>query len=302
MKELIATIHFIGLALFSTQVPNEDGLRVLLPRIEHRQAAANKTTTTTTNTTTATTTTLNKQVLTRDPLNDHISIKAVESHNAYIIFEEDDLLQEIGWKSDAVPAHMIKESDPPVRYRLVRLNGERVTFLANGVNPPAAAAPAELPKPKCGTAVSRVSLRTVTAMVSIPEGYLNTCAVQFDEPAETRVDTELKLNNKGLITVWATVFGETRALILKGDARVFVANVPYGMIFDPDYAKHGASHYHAYYDLLKTSGQCPHGLEHAPVSIRSCPMTSFRLAGDVRGFKNNLNEAINSDCSNSTWP
>ncbi|HEX8411827.1 MAG TPA: hypothetical protein VF883_23465 [Thermoanaerobaculia bacterium] len=293
MKELIATIHFIGLALFSSQVPNEDGLRVLLPRIEHRERAV-------------TTTTLTGQVVTRDPLTltGTSAIRAVESHNAYIIFEEDDLLQEIGWKSEAVPAHMVKESDPPVRYRLVRLNGERVTFLANGVNPPAAAAPAELPKPKCGTAVSRVSLRTVTAMISIPEGYLNTCAVQFEVPAETRVDTELKLNNQGLLTVWATVFSETRALILKGDARVFVANVPHGMIFDPDYARHGASHYHAYYDLLKTSGRCPngHGLEHAPVNIRGCPLTSFRLAGDVRGFKNNLNEAINSDCSNSSWP
>ena len=31
----IALIHFIGLALFSTQVPgNEGALRVLLPRIE----------------------------------------------------------------------------------------------------------------------------------------------------------------------------------------------------------------------------------------------------------------------------
>lgn len=290
MKELIATIHFIGLALFSTQVPNEDGLRVLLPRIENRERAVSKATT------------LTKQVVTKDTLPGMVDIKAVESHNAYIIFEEEDLLQEIGWQSETVPAHMVKESDPPVRYRLVRLNGERVTFLANGVNPPAVAAPAELPKPKCGTAVSRVSMRTVTAIVSIPEGYLNTCAVQFDVPAETRVDTELKLNNKGLLTIWSTVFSETRALILKGDARVFVANVPHGMIFDPDYAKNGASHYHAYYDLLKTSARCPHGLEHAPVDIRSCPQTPFRLAGDVRGFKNNLNEAINSDCSNSSWP
>lgn len=299
MKELIATIHFIGLALFSTQVPNEPGLRVLLPRIENREKAVTKTATNNHHVT------LTKQALTRDPhtLTGNTAINAVESHNAYIIFAEEDLLQEIGWTSEGVPAHMVKASDPPVRYRLVRLNGERVTFLANGVNPPAAAAPAELPKPKCGTAVSRVSLRTVTAMVSIPEGYLNTCAVQFEEPAETRVDTELKLNNNGLITVWATVFGETRALILKGDARVFVANVPHGMIFDPNYAKEGSSHYHGYYDLLKTtSAKCPHGLEHAPVDIRSCPLTSFRLAGDVRGFKNNLDEAINSDCSNSSWP
>lgn len=119
MEKLIATIQFIGLALFSAQVPNTPGLQVLLPRVEaHIHAATEE----------------------PPPVDPDIDFTRttteVPPHRAYIIYKEDDFLSEIGWTSLDLPEQNIRPetATPLPRYKYVALSGELVKFYTDGVN------------------------------------------------------------------------------------------------------------------------------------------------------------------------
>lgn len=286
MNELIATIHFIGLALFSTQVPDAPGLHVLLPRVESHQHEA-------------------PQAETIDGTTEEVTItteetRVVEPHQAFIIYDQRDFVEEIGWTPEDVPAHLIRQdtTNPP-QYKFVRLTGEQVKFHADGGNATISDLRLPLPRPKCGDGILNGS---VAAVVDIPKGELATCAAVFGG-SERRYDTQLKLRNSKLIVITAAANGVIKALTLKGSAIVYIANLPAEMLSSGDWESSGAAHYLAYYNLIKTS--CAEQGLTAPktTSIGSCTSTPLSITGDKPSKTVTLNASIvDSECSNSAYP
>jgi len=278
MKELIATIHFIGLALFSSQVPNVPGLHVLVPRVESH---------------------VHEEIQLTDDV-DFLQAKTVEPHQAFIIYDQNDFLTEIGWTSESLPAHLTRTnvSEPP-RYRFVRLSGELVKFHTDGRNATVQNVSLPLPRPKCGAGIAEAD---VAATISIPVGQLGTCAAHFTSTRERRFDTQLKLKNYGELIITAQAGSVLKALTLRGGATAYVANIPEEMLSDPAWQASGAKHFIAYYDLITT--KCPEqGLTPPTTTVKSCPVSALALTAEVLKPPTNLAQAItDSGCSNSAWP
>src|SRR5687767_7063085 len=122
MDTTTAIIQFIGIVLFSSQVPNDPGVHAILPKIghaEHVHYLAN-------------------------PKPD-ANATGVEDHVAAIIYRERDRLHRVGgWK---------KDGDLKSDWEYVLLRGEHVQFLTNSANAepmipaalPRAAAPSSCP-------------------------------------------------------------------------------------------------------------------------------------------------------------
>ena len=277
----IAIIHFIGLALFSTQVPgNEGALRVLLPRIEQHQSATTNHTMTSSGTGT--------------------TMRRIESHVAAIIYKESDLLQEIGWDTEPLPSHMLAPNAAPATYRLARLDGERLTFMATSDNAAAQPSQLRLPKPSCGMRLARKF--DVAASVAIPAGTLESCK----DRDRSRYDTRLSLKNKSVITLWAESDdvreGPTKALIFNGDATVYVVNIPAATISDmPAGESMTTAHYLAYYTLLRsrTDRNCERTLVNPPDDLTACAPLPFLVTPPA---PEGVMFLVNSECSNTAWP
>ena len=281
MRELIATIHFIGLALFSTQVPGENGLRVLLPRIESKHTGH------------------------RIPLtpSEETVQASIESHVAAIVYDGSAVLQEIGWTPEDLPSQMVAPSASTTKFRMVRLNGERITFHATGSNPAVGGTVSlALPKPTCGLEFERPI--EVAGMVVIPGGTLSTCMVTD----RRRFDTRLTLQNNGVITVWAVTEGvttaSTKAVVLRGDATVYVVNVPASAMSTTAVQGMDTAHYLAYYDLLRTDANCERKLTD-PAAVDSCPASALLITNASAASRTDGTvtiAAVNSECSNTAWP
>ncbi|HEX6086585.1 MAG TPA: hypothetical protein VF266_18795 [Thermoanaerobaculia bacterium] len=274
----IALIHFIGLALFSTQVPgNEGALRVLLPRIEQHQSITNHTMTS---------------------AGDGTTMRRIESHVAAVIYRESDMLQEIGWESEAVPEHMlVPTTGAPVPYRMARLDGERLTFLATGDNAAAQPSQLRLPKPTCGTRLSRRI--DVAATVSIPAGTLASCR----DADRNRYDTRLSLKNRSVITLWAeSEDAPTKALVLDGNATVYVVNIPTATV-DAGATSESmtTAHYLAYYTLLRSrpDRNCVRELVDPAGTPSICAPLPFAVTPPAPEGTMAL---VNEECSNTAWP
>jgi hypothetical protein len=302
MNELIATIHFIGLALFSTQVPNAPGLNVLLPRVESHQHAIVKTLEPVAIATEPGTIVPEPGTIVTDPVPIVTATPAtteVEPHQAFIIYDQRDFVEEVGWSPADVPAHMIRPGtvNPP-RYRFVRLTGERVRFHVDGKNVAVGNVPLPLPRPKCADAILD---GRVAAVVSIPNGELGTCAALFG--SERRYDTQLKLRNKKLIVITAESNNVIKALTLRGTATVYVANLPEEMLASGTWQSSGAAHYLAYYNLIKTSC-AEQGLTKLTASISACANMPLSITGEKQTKATAVvaETIVDSECSNSAWP
>ena len=300
MKELlVATIHFVGLALFSSQVPGEQGLRVVLPSLEQHQTHHAEAAPAPAPTRGLTTT----KMLTSDNMT-QLETLTIEPHVAAIVYDERAFREQTGWPSEPVPAKMVIPSTAgttPV-YRMVRLNGERVTFDAQGSNPAVAGnADLALPKLACGNDLTFAQKFRYAAMFAIPGGKLSTCVI----PNRDRYDTQLTLQNDGALTIRAVTEGPkpvTKTLVLSGNATVYVVNVPLSAMGDQD-GTGTTRHYLAYYDLLRKSNpNCPTALKPPPVAVRDCPSSSLQIANGVPQPGALGGVAVSAECSNSTWP
>jgi hypothetical protein len=275
---LIAIIHFLGLALFSTQVPGEEGaLRVLLPRIEQQQHQQHQT--------------VNASMTSGS--SDAVMMRTIEPHVAALIFKEKDLLQEINWESEPVPDHMLQPFAQKEPWRLVRLDGESITFKPSAENAPVTRTALALPKPSCATQIARKI--DVAATVNVPAGKLSSCKA----PGRNRYDAVLTLANQKVITVWADSDSQSKALVLDGGASVYVVNIPVA-VMDKSLADEtmNAAHYLAYYSLLRTRPQrdCSRSLVPPAEKVSECDPIPVNVAGiaDIR--------VVDSECSNSSWP
>ncbi len=278
---LIATIHFLGLALFSTQVPREEGaLRVLLPRIEQQQHQQHA----------------NAPMLSAS--SDPALMRTIEPHVSALIFRTSDLLQEINWESEPVPVHMLQPYAQKEPWSMVRLDGESITFMPTAENSPVTRTALALPKPSCATQIARKI--DVAATVNVPAGKLSSCKA----PDRNRYDAVLSLANNKVITVWAesTEIRETqsKALVLDGGATVYVVNIPVAVINEsPADPSMTTAHYLAYYSLLRTRQRdCPRSLVPPVDFVSDCDPIPVNVAG----IAGTITRVVDSECSNSSWP
>ena len=284
MDTTTAIIQFIGIVLFSAQIPNDPGVHAIVPRIEHH-----------------THTQLNYSKVSVKP---NADATGVEDHVAVIIYREQDRLHKVGgWRPDGALRN---------GWEYVRLNGEHVQFLSNGANA-APAIPNGLPRvtssDSCLTAARQPQLlptfqapyKGAAGVIDIPSGRLDVCAANSRGVTE-RVDTRLLINSEGVLVIAATKTGEpAKTIALDGDAVVYVANVPpYFLFTGVEKPAVGDPHYEAYNAMLDSPcASRPQG-ELLPESCDLTPISeSYRIARNEppADFK-----MINSECSNTQWP
>jgi len=285
MEPATAIIQFIGIVLFSASIPGDPGLHAVMPRIGHVHKSE-------------------YHVLPKHDSDKNLAevgLQKIENHVSVIMYRTADRLYKTGpWKGDGALAN---------GWNYLELNGERVRFLSNGANKTPMQPPAGLPRIGASSSCQIIQqsktlnadylppYRGAVAVVDIPEGTLAAC------DSSARRDTRLMVETNGVLVITATKkFEQPKALVLKGDAVVFVANIPpYALIHNTDLTM-GDPHWMAYNAML--DGPCGT----APQSdkdllIAACDPTqlgeSYQRAQkdppiDLR--------AIDSGCSNSQWP
>lgn len=261
MTETIATIYFLGLALFSDRVPDHPGVHALLPHIKERAAVAGH--------------------------------RHVEPHIAGIIFAKSDLKETIGCTLEEAPEHLIATSDtaPAEPHLMLPLDGEQVSFFTGGENYSVNYRGGEFPLPKLECVDRFENNPQYAAMVSVPRGSLASCSAP-----RNRYDTQLELHNPGRLEIWISKpRSPTKVVILEGDATVYVVNVP--KIDHSTTEVESEAHFLAYYEMVKpTAPDCFKTLT-APRPVDRCPQIALTLPTNPE-----MIGAVNSECSNSTWP
>ncbi|HUR80551.1 MAG TPA: hypothetical protein VM733_07280 [Thermoanaerobaculia bacterium] len=276
---VVATIHFLGLAMFSTQVPPDEGaMRVLLPRVEQQH----------------------KMTMTSSSGGSmEQMVKSVESHVAAVIVKESDLLQEINWESEPVPEHMLEDWAQKTPYRMVRLDGETLTFMPSVDNKPVATTSLVLPKLACSGRVARKP--DVVATVNVPTGQLASCKA----PSRNRYDTVLTLNTRGVFTLWADKSdtpsrSDVKALVLDGSATVWVVNIPTSVMEGTNEAPSqlSASHFLAYYGLLhmRPGKDCVPRIMPPREPVGECDPIPVNVGAIA------FSRVVDSECTNTAWP
>jgi len=229
----------------------------------------------------------------------------IEPHQAFLIFKDQDLQDVKGWE-------VMRLEDG---YLAIPLHGEHLTLAGNSSNPPVTgnvnlghitdpANPIPLRPEYRPPAYSDAA-----AVFEMPTGTLRTCAKTPGDP-NTRIDVELDLTNDGSFTFRS---GD-KTLTVRGDAIVVAANAPFAYLKDPKtYHNEMVAHNEAYCRML-TSGQCWAGV-HSLTRINLSSTGDGSGCKDQSGFRTNsnqssrlpavppqINEIMNSECSNSRWP
>ncbi|MEO8381391.1 MAG: hypothetical protein ABI779_17155 [Acidobacteriota bacterium] len=217
----------------------------------------------------------------------------VEDHMALIAFEPADVVAVTGWT-----VHPLGTT----AFQYIELTGEQISFLADGNNNVA------IRDPRLGhtggaqlKAAYQPPYPGASAVFLIPKGELFACA-SSTAGTQGRIDTKLKLNNLGTLTLQAP--GKT--LVLQGNANVVVANVPFAWAATRSQTHSGLPHYNVYCGMTgqtpcSSSVVQPSSTQPSPQPIASCADNHMRIpdAGEP-----SLPDAVATDvfCSNSQWP
>lgn len=284
MDTTTAIIQFIGIVLFSSQIPNDPGVHAIVPRIEHEAHVH-----------------LSYGDANTKP---KTNVSGVEDHAAVIIYRRRDRLHKVGgWKADGG-----LRSD----WEYVRLDGEHVQFLTNGANA-APKIPTDLPRvaasTSCLAAAQQPNLlpsfqspyKGAAGVIDIPSGRLDVCAANTRSVTE-RVDTRLLINTEGVLVIAATKAGErAKTIALDGDAVVYVANVPpYYLFTGVEKPAVGDPHYEAYNAMLDSP--CA-GRPEGTFVPDSCDLTAISTSYMTARKEPPADfKMINSECSNTQWP
>ncbi|HEX8411828.1 MAG TPA: hypothetical protein VF883_23470 [Thermoanaerobaculia bacterium] len=289
MNELIATIHFIGLCLFTTAASEIAELRVLLPRVVWSLP------------------TVIGPAEGTSAVSHPDGPADVETHTAFIAFRKIDRKTVTGW----VPKPMPGQPD----YEYIVLSGETVTFERNAKNrvPKKPDLPRLLscPGSKLRSNVAGPNASDVAATFVLNYGDTSTCRSlpHGHHPPASRIDTKLRLNNTGTLTITGKAGQTTRTLTVDGGATVYVGNLPSKLLrSNPVPIREGSGAHHlAYYGMFTNdpaAAACEYQrLADDAASRGRCGIVDFRFGDSadpppLEGFKH----AINSDCSNSSWP
>lgn len=297
MVEVI--IFFVGLTLWSEKVPNECGLKAILPTVVHQTGGVSS-------------------------LGNGAH---VQDHKAAIVFSEASYVGQTGWGE---PGRLQRGPNDPV-YRVVWLDGDHVRFETGGApNYPASLAGLVLPQLKQQLCPTKLALRSpfkppyggAAAVIALPEGKLQACvSLPADSPG--RLDTQLDLKTNGILVISASAMRTTKELRLQADANgrieVMIANVP-ATYYDNDYttpsstALNGASHMRAYESMIDplNTGSCNKTIQQwfdelqNPDPILLCDALKFPASGpvesEVAGLPPMTTVGASFDCSNTQFP
>lgn len=287
MDTSTAIIQFIGIVLFSAQIPNDPGVHAILPRItedhHHVQMISSKTETD----------------------SENVSfVDGVEEHVAVIFYRKKDLLDTVGsWRQDGTTSN---------GWEWVELDGEHIQFISDAKNDEPTI-PASLPHASCPAKrdLKPVTLRTqfqspykgAAGVIDIRGGRLDACETNTIDTA-SRVDTRLFLKSENAIVIVGKKPGErAKTIALDSDAVVFVANVPPPMLKTGIQPMQGDSepHWNAYNDMLDGSCDGPPIVD-AKVTFKSCDLFLSDAYKKARKSLPEYLRIINSECSNAQTP
>jgi hypothetical protein len=320
------TIHFVGLALFSQMVPNDCGLKVILPQVAYSDPR------------TPMSASMQMQPAAprpapapAPPQSGNLiapgnlvpvpigQVHHVEDHVALLVFPAAGYLPTSNW---GTPTTLPGDSS----YLYVKLNGERIRF-ESGIPNQGLVTNLKLP-PLQGYCPSLTSLNArfqppydgAAAVFDLPQGNVGGCNY-----AGKRIDTEVALQSSGFLTISASTTRVRKEIRLKpvaGSLNLIVANVPVSCLTPTGCAQpnpsalNGVSHVHAYYEMGEGStASCMSVTDwisnhSALVAHNSCVMSS--LPGAAGGISlpdakrnNGVLSAVQGDnfeCSNSAWP
>ena len=278
-------VHFVGLALFSSQVPNDCGLKAILPRVFY---TASKT----------------AQAATKT--------RHVEDHEAVLIFRTDSYVSGSTW-GKPIPVPKIKGQTGSYEY--VKLNGDRVRFDSGIDNQGLDFDRPQLPPlvalcPAMTTLDRRFEppYNGAAAVFDLPQGSVKACN------AGSRIDTEVKFNGDDTFVVSASTMRITKELRLRplgGKVELIVANVPVnclrnGVCEPPSAtAMNGMSHVNVYYGMVSKSTSCNKTIADWVATTTEVPsalcsiVLPLAAGGPVRDGRTEMTDL---ECSNSRFP
>jgi len=242
-----AVIHFVGLMVFTTQfvapdvsllrttdsvsVKSKSQVVAILPRVGrtvipfHDERA--------------------KQMIARSaPTEAPVPTEEVEPHAAWIIFEDWTLINQEGWNVRPLG------NDPASNaFDYVELDRDQVSFVADRPNPPARV-PAALPHTggSLKAEYAPPAYPAAAAVFNIPVGAITICRSNA-VGVSGRVDTELRLNNSGTITITSG----KKKLTLDTNGVVYVVNVPPAYARSHDLTHQARNHYLIYCRMVGTA-------------------------------------------------
>ena len=274
-----AIIQFIGIALFSAAIPEDPGVKAIVPRIGDSDDGT------------------------------AISfIDGVEKHKAVILFRQEDRLHNVGgWRADATL---------PSGWQYVELDGEYVQFITDRRDAEPADPPVDLPglarlscrnffNPPTLAAefLPKTSYKGAAGVFDIPEGRLDACLMG----AGGRADTRLFLDTRNVLIITAKKPGETaKTISLDADAVVYVANVPPSYLTDdPEEVHDHEPHWDAYNDMLgRTCADPPYPDKPflAECYDPNRPLTAAYEEARANPPTMGLGHILDPQCSNSQWP
>jgi hypothetical protein len=287
-------IFFVGLTMWSDQVPNDCGVKAILPRIQTRPDTV--------------------AMLSRH----------VEDHVAAIIFPAESFESQEGWDEvKTMQAGATTTTPPSGVFKYVVLDGDPVRFVTNGdTSDPVDLYGLTVPglKELCPTrktlaAGYKTPYEDAAAVVFLPAGKLSTC-LSVPEGSDGRLDTQLDLKTTGNLVISASTMLHKKELHLKprpdgGPIEVMIANVPApyyqgNLTARSRNAIDGMSHENAYFAMCEPgTGSCMTLRDwwnqlQDPDRIFLCNARIFAaLKPDPTTLKAS---AANFECSNSRWP
>ena len=318
-------IFFVGLTTWSEQLPNDCGVKAILPRVVH---------------TSSSTSTVNVAPPTARieddpcPADEALTDSHVQNHVAAIVFPKESFVSQEGWGPPKTlksgnEASGNNESTRRVEqvYLYVPLDGHTVRFITNGAtNQPASLQGVKLPQLKqlCPsmqtlTAAYQAPYSGAAAVVALPEGKLQEC-LSLPAEAEGRLDTRVELRTTETLVISASTMKNTKELHLKprqaGESiMVMIANVPApyyeGISTEPlSTANDGLSHVNAYYAMREPSNaNCPLSIKDwwdqlsDPDGISLCNAGPFPTSTPAPIISTSLSTSgANFECSNTQWP
>jgi hypothetical protein len=288
-----AILQFIGIVLFTRELSDDNHLQAIMPRITasaaHEHAAA-------------------------PPTKKAESVPAdVEAHTAFIAFPHASYLDNKGWAPSAlavIPG-----------YDYVRLDGEQIEFVSEkkiapkrkGPNLTQQSQPAEelgLPHlKKCCSAMSTLKKQFqgpdfsgAAAVFDVRTGKASGCRASAAAP-RGRVDTQLTLENDGSVTIRARKGKVTKEIRLRGDAQVYVANLPMSSLQVRNSRSPSAPHYEAYYAMADGGTRCENFQCALDATMPACKAKLPARLQPGMGIKPKSGpDSIDYECSNSQWP
>lgn len=314
----IAIIHFIGLAVFSRQFAGLDKpagpLQALLPRVSetgtpHQHVPP-------------------QQRMARVALEAEAPrASSVESHTAILAFPATSYITNHGW----TPAEL--EIDGAYLY--VRLNGEQITF-SDSAPPRIITERRSLPAPSTPVAQPDIGLPHLkgcfndlqelkpafrppfagaVAVFTFPEGVARAQACSANSTISavqpSRTDTQVTMPVRGNLVITSRKGQSRKDIILYGDAKVIVGNLPTTWL-EGDMTEHAsAPHYEVYYAMGVTNTGNPGDFHCAlnPDILRceGAPTPTIMPTGDgSRRAKippwSGPDEHVDFRCSNTQWP